>query len=558
MRLGPAEEAAAQLVHSNVILALQELLSTKSLTLLGSRSTGLAAPISDFNYRIDIDSPERSSTNGSPELITMAAKSTRRRILEGIWRGLKKSKDIATTKLIFAPVPIIKCRHRATGLRIQFETMSPSQASQQYTAAYLSEFPSLRPLYILIRHFLDIRGLTAVSRGGLGSYTILIMIVAALKHSRGEFAPDDLGGQLLHVLNFYGNANLYDNGFSVEPPRTFKKRKRKRSREERKAIYSDPQLQGIEYLIKNSSSRKPYLLCLQDPANAYNDLGRPSYAIKHIQLSFKEMHTSIKKALCHAGLTQKIEDWSFLAPMIRADYSPFEIIRRDIEDCNTPDAGLNPEDADEDTISALLERRLKIYKGEKEGEDLPFNPENTDLPFSPADTDITSISADADLPPSPADADIPSNPADTDIPSDPSNTDIPSNSSNTDIPSDPSNTDIPFNSSNTDIPSNPSNTDIPSNPSNTDIPSNPVTTDVKPGLITKYNYKWKSTALYPNEYNFKLHLKQKRSKRQIERRLARWIAKMRAKITAYRDKRDAKAAKEEPPAAEETSAGEGE
>ena len=504
MRLSPAEEAAAQLVNSDVTLALQELLSTKTLTLLGSRSTGLAAPTSDFNYRIDIDYPEQSSINGGPELITRAAKSTRRRVLEGIWRGFKESKDIATTKLVFAPVPIIKCRHRATGLRIQFETMSPSQASQQYTAAYLSEFPSLRPLYILIRHFLEIRGLTAVSRGGLGSYTILMMIVAALKDSRGEFAPDDLGGQLLHVLNFYGDANLYDNGFSVEPPRTFKKRKRKRSREERKAIYSDPQLQGIEYLIKNSSSRKPYLLCLQDPANAYNDLGRPSYAIKHIQLTFKEMLTSIQKALSDPGLTQKTEDWSFLAPMIRADYSPFEITRRDIEDCNTPDAGLSPEDADEDTILALLERRLKIYKGEKEEEDLPFNLANTDLPFSPADTDIPSISADADLPPSPADADVPSNPADA---------------------------------------------DLPPNPADTDLPSNPSNTDLKPGLITKHN----STGWYPNEYIFKPHAKPKRSRRQIERRTARMIAKKRE----YRNKRDANAAKEELPAVEETNDGEG-
>ena len=541
MRLSPAEDAAAQLVHSDVTLALQELLSTKSLTLLGSRSTGLAAPTSDFNYRIDIDYPEQSSTNGSPEVITRTAKSTRKRVIEGIWRGLKESKDIATTKLVFAPVPIIKCRHHATGLRIQFETMSPSQASQQYTAAYLSEFPSLRPLYILIRHFLEIRGLTAVSRGGLGSYTILMMIVAALKDSRGEFAPDDVGGQLLHVLNFYGNANLYDNGFSVEPPRTFKKRKRKRSREERKAIYSDLQLRGIENLIKNSSRRRPYLLCLQDPANAYNDLGRPSYAIKHIQLTFKEMHTSIEKALSDPGLTQKTEDRSFLAPMVRADYSFFEIARRKIECCNKSDAELNPQDADEDTISALLERRLKIYGGEMEEDDLPFNPANTDLSFSPADIDIPSNPADADLPPEPADTEIPSNPPDTSIPSNPANTDSPFSPADTDIPSDPADADLP---------PDPAHTDLPSYPSNTDLPSDPLNTDLKPGLITKY----KCTGWYPNEYYFQPHAerKLKRSRRQIEARTARMIARKRE----YTNKRDANAAKEELPAAEETSAGE--
>ena len=540
MRLSPPEEAAAQLVHSDVTLALQGLLSTKSLTLLGSRSTGLAAPTSDFNYRIDIQSPKQSSTNNSPKLTNKAAKSTRRRVLEGIWTGLKKSKDIAPTKLVFAPVPIIKGRHRATGLRIQFEIMAPSQASQQYTAAYLSEFPSLRPLYILIRHFLEIRDLTAVSRGGLGSYTILMMIVTALKHSRGEFAPDDLGGQLLHVLNFYGNANLYDFGFSVEPPRTFKKVKRKRSRAERRNIYSDPQLQGIVYLINNNSDRKPYLLFLQDPANAYNDLGRPSYAIKHIQLIFKKMRTSIKKALSHPGSIQKSEDWSFLAPMIRADYSLFEIARRNIERCNKPDAELNPQDADEDTISALLERRLSIYRGDMKEDNLPFKPADTELAFDPAVTDPPSNSTDPDLPSNPADPDLPSNPTDPDFPSNPTDPDFPSN------PTDP---DIPFNPTDPDLPSNLTDPDLPSNPTDPDLPSNSADTNSKPGLITKY----KSTGWSPNEYVFTPRLQQKRSRRQIDLRTARMIAKRREK----RDKGDGNASKAEPLAAEGTSNAEG-
>ena len=380
MRLSPAEEAAAQLVHSDITLGLRNLLSTDSLTLLGSRSTGLATPTSDFNYKVDVDSLEQSSTKDSQEFTPKATKSTTRSILKRICGGLQESNDIAMTELVSAPVPMFKCKHRATGLDIQFQTMSPSQASQQYTAAYLSEFPSLRPLYVLIRHFLEIRDLTAVSRGGLGSYTILMMIVAALKHSRGKFSPDDLGGQLLHVLKFYGSANLYENGFSVDPPRTFKKiRENKRTPKERKALYSDLQLQGIEYLVKNSKRQKPYLLCLQDPADAYNDLGRSSYAIKHIQIIFRKMHTSFKKSLCRPGFTQSFEDWSFLAPMVQADYSLFEIVRRNLERCNKPDAKLTPEDATEDTISALLERRLKIYKGEMEEDDLPSAPAPPDL-----------------------------------------------------------------------------------------------------------------------------------------------------------------------------------
>ena len=449
MRLSPAEEAAAQLVHSDIASELRKILSTNGLTLLGSRSTGLAVPTSDFNYRAGIDSPEKLFTNDTQELAPRAAKSTTRSILKHIWRGLQESNNITTTELVFAPVPMFKGKHRATGLDIQFQTMSPSQESQQYTAAYLSEFPSLRPLYILIRHFLEIRDLTAVSRGGLGSYTILMMIVAALKHSRGEFPPDDLGGQLLHVLDFYGNANLYETGFSVDPPRTFTKTGgSKRTSEERKALYSDLQLQGIEYLIKNSNPRKPYLLCLQDPANAFNDLGRPSYAIKHIQMIFKKMYTCIKRNLSQPGLPLSSKDWSLLAPMVRADYSLFEIVRHNLERYNEPDAQLTPEDAAEDTISALLERRLKIYKGEMEEDELPYTAAS---PYLVVGSDLET-GRDPET-----DSDLETGPG------------------------------------------------------------------LKPGLITKY----KSEGWYPNEYIIKSHAEPKRSRRQMNRRAARMIAKRR-------------------------------
>ena len=446
MRLSPAEEAAAQLVQSDVTAELRKILSTESLTLLGSRSTGLATPTSDFNYRVDIDSPEQSSTKDGQELTPKATRSTTRSLLKRVSRGLQESDDTATTELIIDPVPMIQRKHRATGLSIQFQTMSPSQASQQYTAAYLSEFPSVRPLYILIRHALEIRDLTTVSRGGLGSYTIFMMVVAALKHSRGEFSPNDLGGQLLHVLDFYGHANLYENGLSVDPPRTFKKsRESKQTPEERKALYSDRQLQGIEYLIKNSNPRKPYLLCLQDPADAYNDLGRPSYAIKHVQMIFKKMHTSIKKTLSQPELALKSRDWSLLAPMVRADYALFEIIRHNLECCHDPDNKLKPENTTDDTVLDLLERRLKVYKGESKYDDLP---------------------------------------------------------------------------------------------------SAPASTDPEPSLITKY----KSEGWYPNEYVIKPHAKPKRSRRQMNLRAARMVAKRRTKrekkmigdVDAKEDEHDAK------------------
>lgn len=50
---------------------------------------------------------------------------------------------------------------------------------------------------------------------------------------------------------------------------------------------------------------QPYLLCLQDPADPLNDLGRKGYGWKHIQTTIKVLRGAIKQALKpdaqHAG-----------------------------------------------------------------------------------------------------------------------------------------------------------------------------------------------------------------------------------------------------------------
>ena len=207
-------------------------------------------------------------------------------VLRTIEKGLRRSGRIIDIEIVTAHAPLVNCIHRATGLKISLQTMAKFQATQQYTAAYLAEIPPLRPLYVLIRHTLEMRNLTTVFDGGLGSYTILMIIVTALKHASGKFAPQDLGAQLLHILDFYGNADLYKQGFSANPPRVFGQSKYKQwPLDERSARSNDPQLRGMDEIVQKSETRKPYLLCLQDPANYFNDPGKNAYAIKHIQIT---------------------------------------------------------------------------------------------------------------------------------------------------------------------------------------------------------------------------------------------------------------------------------
>ena len=326
MRLSPQEEAASELVISDVNSVVRKESHIKGVTLLGSRSTGLASPISDFDFSLTksvslpggrISLPSSQSFNRKNKLQAVQALIE----VKKHFTVSSKFKDIEMVR--WARVPILQSKHVATGLDVQIQTRASYQRSYECTLAYLSEFPSLRPLYIVIRYFLELRGLTTTFKGGLGSYSILMMIVTALKHSSGRFASDDLGGQLMHVLGFYGKANLYEVGFSADPPCVLKKKIVKI----KKAGRTDPQLNSIERM-QTLYPRKPYLLCLQDPANDMNDLGKNAYAIKHIQATFKLAHETLQSVL--EGSNETSDDrangktLSYLDHLLRADYRSFE------------------------------------------------------------------------------------------------------------------------------------------------------------------------------------------------------------------------------------------
>lgn len=329
MRFTAAEEVAAQLVMSKIRSIVERSVGEVPLTLMGSRITGLATPLSDFDLTFSLPSADpRPNTHRQ---YVQKAVATLRRVEE----DLRDSTEVQDTKVVIARTPIIDTKHRKTGLKIQLQTMAPFQPAQEYTAAYLNELPSLRPLFVVLRYCLEIRGLTTVREGGLGSYCLLMMIVNALKHSAGTFASDDLCGQLLYVLQFYGGANLYDHGYSANPPRVFEKLDKRRSVSERQARSKNPQLRGIDQIVQTRNCRKPYLLCLQDPANESNDLGKSSYAIKHVQSVFNEAHHEILKAL-ESGIMPSAKygadgPSSYLDFLVGADYKAFEKHRSKVE-----------------------------------------------------------------------------------------------------------------------------------------------------------------------------------------------------------------------------------
>lgn len=323
MILKPYEMVVANSVLREIKSILKESDSSASVDVMGSYSSGLATPMSDLDLRLSLPSFDKDPFNRGPSPGRKASLKAGRKSLIKLRIALEHSELFANVRLSSGRLEILNTVHRKTKLAVQVQFTPTPSASLPYITTYLCEFPTLRPLFILLRSALDIRGLKDVWPGGLGSYTIFMMIVYALNRNASELHRHDMAAQLLYILKLYSEADLYKYGFSADPPRMFDK-----------SIVgmkgnSTAKLYGIDILCKHDI--EPFLLCFQDPADRTNDLGRSSYAIKHVQAVFCSARERIDQALREWEAMSPSERQNLnkacLDPLVGACYNHFEIQR---------------------------------------------------------------------------------------------------------------------------------------------------------------------------------------------------------------------------------------
>lgn len=332
MNLRPGEVETCKDIQETVGLLTKEAIPAATVELIGSHCDGLATPTSDMDFRLSLpmyekDPLKRGPSPGRPE----ARKAT---ILQlGKLRTAFTASDAfdGATVVKKATIPIIKVIHVRTKMAVDIQVSSTKIPQQLYRKAYLAEYPTLRPLYILLRSALHIRGLGIVYEGGLGSYTILIMIVYALKTCPPSIGKTDVVGQLLYLLDFYGKANFFKEGYSLDPPSVFPKLKARDARPHIEGR-TDIVACGIK-MIGKISEKQPFLLCLQDPADPINDLGRSSFLIKHVQKVFQNAHGRIMTSLHRVDTSSTDEcktifQQGLLFPLVGANYEDFESSRK--------------------------------------------------------------------------------------------------------------------------------------------------------------------------------------------------------------------------------------
>ncbi|OVA14928.1 PAP/25A-associated [Macleaya cordata] len=284
----PEEQASRNTAVDSVFDVIKYIWPHCNVEVFGSFKTGLYLPTSDIDVVI-LDSKVRTPQIGLQALSRALSQ-----------RGIAKKIQVIAK----ARVPIIKFIERQSGVAfdISFDVENGPKAAEFIKDA-INKIPPLRPLCLILKVFLQQRELNEVYSGGIGSYTLLSMLIAQLQmHWKGQYfqgyrtsLEHNLGVLLVNFFDIYGRKlNTWDVGVSCKDSGTF-------------------------FLKTNKgflNEDRPYLLCIEDPQAPENDIGRNSFNFSQIRSAFGMAFSMLTSAKSILGLGP---NRSILGTIIRPD-----------------------------------------------------------------------------------------------------------------------------------------------------------------------------------------------------------------------------------------------
>ena len=340
MRLTDTEEAASAEVVVDVKSVLTKTVDADRIQLLDRRKTNLAIPTSDFKFYVSVqesskqaivkgqDNQDLSSADNVADTRTEqqdverpGSRKSKTQFLQEVSNNLENDGGFVRVRRNDKCVAAV---HTLTRSKISIHPNARDSKSDpsEKIKTWTLELPSLRYLFLTLKTFLDAHDLTSGAKGGITSYALIVMIVTALKIDGVAFEPWDIGGQFLHVLKFWGTADLAQHAYSADPPKIHNKKNASHERLQNPEAQESLQSQGMDF-IREETPVNPCLLCLQDPNHYRKDLGRHASAIKQVQTLFNAAH----KDLSHA---QRTPGKSILANIIKSNFVYFETARNQL------------------------------------------------------------------------------------------------------------------------------------------------------------------------------------------------------------------------------------
>ena len=217
-----------------------------------------------------------------------------------------------------ATVPLIKITESTTDLKIDisFDTGKNNGVnSADLIKEFESVFPSLRPLVMVLKQFVLQWDYNEVYQGGISSYSLILMTMNFLQlHPRvdeilANKMKENLGVLLIEFFELYCRKFNYDRvAIRTKDGGLYLAKDEIRKKIKNCCQFSIGQTGRI---VKNSN------LCIEDPLDDQNDIGKGSYDVIKVEEAFRNAYLT----LCHAVLPQNSyllkNDQSILGRIIR-------------------------------------------------------------------------------------------------------------------------------------------------------------------------------------------------------------------------------------------------
>ena len=255
----PSEEAMRNEVVQRVRSVIQNKWPEAMVEVFGSFNTGLYLPTSDIDIVV---------LGNWPVIPLFAVESELRRAeitVPGSLMVLDKTS-----------VPIVKFTDRFTEVKVDIcFNMQSGLLSAKKIKAFLKQYPLLDKLVMIIKQFLYQRNLNEVYTGGIGSYSLILLIVSFLQHHpriQAESEDANLGILLTEFFELYGRKFNYAKvGINVEGTGS--------------------------YFNKMERGMNESTLCIIDPADPTNNVGRVCFGLWNVKCAFEHAFVTLSHAL---------------------------------------------------------------------------------------------------------------------------------------------------------------------------------------------------------------------------------------------------------------------
>eukprot|EP00898_Chlorokybus_atmophyticus_P008181 jgi/Chlat1/8364/Chrsp80S07796 len=261
MKPSEDEAAAREAAVDRVRTVVTNIWPSAKLEVHGSYATGLYLPTSDIDVVI-LNSACVTPVDGLRALGNALAR-----------RNMVKNLQVIAK----AKVPIVKFTELPSNIAfdVSFDMLNGAEAVG-FVKQMVEQMPALKPLCLVLKLFLQQRELNEVYSGGIGSYALIIMLIAHLQlvSSRRKLQRLDgnLGMLLLEFFQLYGvSLNIYSVGVSCRKGGAFFRK------HDRDMVNAD----------------RPHLLAVEDPQDPTNDVGRNSYNVFKVRSAFEFAHQQL-------------------------------------------------------------------------------------------------------------------------------------------------------------------------------------------------------------------------------------------------------------------------